>query len=195
MQPTWVQIIVFPVLYTIMHIITGSTTIFDRMDVARDRIKATFMDQQNTFDFIIGFVHIFSKLLFSFGFQYSDDLWFCVVGAGTSGCVVANRLSKMFKVLLLDAGGEQHPGTYMPATSIGMLHRPSIDFYYKTVPQNRSSFAYEDRVRNCFICSCIHVDCYCVKDFKYDSLIFYFRDVRYRPVEVSVVKYFMNIQF
>jgi len=68
------------------------------------------------------------------------------VGAGSAGCVVANRLSREFKVLLLEAGGEQQPTTFIPGIALAMLNRAHIDYSYKTVPQNHSSLALENRV-------------------------------------------------
>jgi choline dehydrogenase len=61
---------------------------------------------------------------------------YIIVGAGSAGCVLANRLSAdpTVKVLLLEAGGrDTSPLIHMPA-GIGRLG-PSVNWGYETVPQ------------------------------------------------------------
>ena len=62
---------------------------------------------------------------------------YIIVGAGSAGCVIANRLSvdPACKVLLLEAGGEDSASMiHIPATFIGLQDTP-IDWGYRTVPQ------------------------------------------------------------
>nr|XP_026497751.1 glucose dehydrogenase [FAD, quinone]-like [Vanessa tameamea] len=61
---------------------------------------------------------------------------FIVVGAGSAGCVVANRLSEIkgWKILLLEAGGEEPDVTSVPAFATA-LGRSNIDWKYTTQPE------------------------------------------------------------
>ncbi|ODM94363.1 Glucose dehydrogenase [FAD, quinone] [Orchesella cincta] len=63
------------------------------------------------------------------------------VGSGSSGAVVANRLSEDFRVLLLEAGGDPHPLTQIPALSFLLLNRDGMDWNYRTVSQRKACFA------------------------------------------------------
>ncbi len=64
---------------------------------------------------------------------------FIVVGGGSAGSVVANRLSKKYTVLVLDAGGEPNPLQYIPAFGLLFVNYPETDWMYKTVPQKYAS--------------------------------------------------------
>jgi len=68
----------------------------------------------------------------------SEDIYdFIVVGAGSAGCVLANRLSAdaSKKVLLLEAGGRDwNPWIHVPVGYFKTLHNPSTDWCYKTDP-------------------------------------------------------------
>ncbi|KAI9552866.1 hypothetical protein GHT06_020750 [Daphnia sinensis] len=70
---------------------------------------------------------------------------FIVIGAGSSGSVVANRLTEMsdWKVLLLEAGGDETIISDIPGV-VHHLQRTNIDWSYKTVPQTGSCLAFKD---------------------------------------------------
>ncbi|ODM90311.1 Glucose dehydrogenase [FAD, quinone] [Orchesella cincta] len=60
-------------------------------------------------------------------------------GAGSAGAVVANRLSKKYRVLLLEAGGEPNPLQYIPGFGVFFVNYPETDWMHKTVPQKYAS--------------------------------------------------------
>ena len=60
---------------------------------------------------------------------------YIIVGAGSAGCVLANRLSAndRNRVLLLEAGGRDwNPWIHVPVGYFKTLHNPSTDWRYKT---------------------------------------------------------------
>ncbi|MET0528735.1 MAG: GMC family oxidoreductase N-terminal domain-containing protein [Microvirga sp.] len=61
---------------------------------------------------------------------------YVIVGAGSAGCVLANRLSTNgAAVLLLEAGGsDNHPAIRIPALASTLQDTP-LDWAYRTVPQ------------------------------------------------------------
>ncbi len=60
-----------------------------------------------------------------------------IVGAGSAGCVLANRLSARpdLKVALLEAGGRDwYPWIHVPVGYFKTMHNPRTDWCYKTEP-------------------------------------------------------------
>ena len=67
-----------------------------------------------------------------------DTYDYIVVGAGSAGCVLANRLSEdaSKRVLLLEAGGrDRHPLIHIPAGFAKLMNMPSVNWLFETVPQ------------------------------------------------------------
>jgi len=63
---------------------------------------------------------------------------YIVIGAGSAGCVMANRLSEnpSNRVLLLEAGGpDNNPFIHMPAGLAQLANNTKINWTYKTEPQ------------------------------------------------------------
>ncbi len=62
---------------------------------------------------------------------------YIIIGAGSAGCVLANRLSADGdkRVLLLEAGGRDiNPWIHVPVGYFKTLHNPNTDWCYKTEP-------------------------------------------------------------
>ncbi|MYD75226.1 MAG: choline dehydrogenase [Gammaproteobacteria bacterium] len=65
------------------------------------------------------------------------DFDYIVVGAGSAGCVLANRLSEnpSHRVLVLEAGGKDwNPWIHVPVGYFKTMHNPSTDWCYVTEP-------------------------------------------------------------
>ena len=61
---------------------------------------------------------------------------YIVVGAGSAGAVVANRLSAdpRHKVLLLEAGPADHPWTRIPVGYSRLITNPAVNWLYSSEP-------------------------------------------------------------
>lgn len=68
---------------------------------------------------------------------------YIIVGSGSAGAVVANRLAALnnIRVLLIEAGGPQSVVTDMPGLT-PWLPRTEIDWNYRTVPQEHLGQAF-----------------------------------------------------
>ena len=65
------------------------------------------------------------------------DYDYIVVGGGSAGAVVANRLSAnpANKVLLLEAGPANHPWTRVPIGYAMLLNNPAANWLYTSEPE------------------------------------------------------------
>ncbi len=76
---------------------------------------------------------------------------YIIVGAGSAGCVLANRLSKdeAFTVLLIEAGGpDDKPEIHIPLAYFN-LQKSEVDWQYTTVPQDHACSLHEGH-RSCW---------------------------------------------
>ncbi|MFT5448614.1 MAG: choline dehydrogenase [Gammaproteobacteria bacterium] len=66
-----------------------------------------------------------------------DHYDYIIVGAGSAGCVLANRLSAHAndKVLLLEAGGETHPLSRVPISYGYFINKPGVNWRYFCEPE------------------------------------------------------------
>ena len=78
--------------------------------------------------------------------QLRKEYDFIVVGAGSAGSVVANRLTENpdWSVLLLEAGGQETEITDVPILSL-YLHKSKLDWKYRTQPQDSACQAMVDK--------------------------------------------------
>jgi len=66
-----------------------------------------------------------------------DKYDYIIIGSGSAGCVLANRLSEnpLNKVLLLEAGGPDKKKEISIPAAYGNLHRSEVDWGFSTEPQ------------------------------------------------------------
>ena len=66
---------------------------------------------------------------------------YIIVGAGSAGCAVANRLSKNpeNKILLIEAGNNSHPLSRLPASFALLIDNPSANWRYRSEPEENTS--------------------------------------------------------
>ena len=72
---------------------------------------------------------------------------YIIVGAGSAGCVLANRLSELQNstVLLIEAGGpDDKPEIHIPAACFA-LQKTEVDWKFWTTPQKDSSYFLESQ--------------------------------------------------
>jgi len=66
-----------------------------------------------------------------------EEFDYIIIGAGSAGCVLANRLSSIEsnKILLLEAGGKDtYPWIHIPVGYYKTMHNPKTDWCFKTEP-------------------------------------------------------------
>ena len=66
---------------------------------------------------------------------------YIVVGAGSAGAAVANRLSAdpRNKVLLLEAGRASHPWSFIPIGMARLITNPAANWLYSSEPEASTS--------------------------------------------------------
>jgi len=78
--------------------------------------------------------------------QLRKEYDFIVIGGGSAGSVLANRLTENpnWNVLLLEAGGHETEITDVPILSL-YLHKSKLDWKYRTQPQDTACQAMIDK--------------------------------------------------
>jgi choline dehydrogenase-like flavoprotein len=72
--------------------------------------------------------------------MYRHVVDFIIIGAGSAGAVLANRLSEngRYQVLLLEAGGEVHPLSRVPISFAKFINRPGVNWLYESEANERT---------------------------------------------------------
>lgn len=85
---------------------------------------------------------------------YKKSSWpteydYIIVGAGSAGCVLANRLSadNQTRVLLLEAGGPEEAAALVPYFTT-LLQYTRMDWNYRSLPQKNASYSLPGRVNS-----------------------------------------------
>ena len=90
---------------------------------------------------LLNLINVLIKLKFIFGEFMSDRFDYIVVGAGSAGCALANRLSsdKNKTVLLLEAGKSNHPFARIPVSFALLIDHPTANWRYRSHPDEKTS--------------------------------------------------------
>jgi choline dehydrogenase len=69
--------------------------------------------------------------------MYQHTVDFIIVGAGSAGAALANRLTESgrYQVLLLEAGGETHPLSRVPISFAKFITKPGVNWLYASEPE------------------------------------------------------------
>ncbi|WP_051682086.1 GMC family oxidoreductase [Thalassospira permensis] len=73
------------------------------------------------------------------GVRSLDSFDYIIIGAGSAGCTLANRLSEMgdASILLLEAGGKDtNPWIHIPVGYLYCIGNPNVDWCFKTEAEN-----------------------------------------------------------
>ncbi|XP_035706083.1 choline dehydrogenase, mitochondrial-like [Folsomia candida] len=103
-----------PLAFTLVGMLGPMLELFMSMDRNYDRMMMRVEDGRDLFDFII-------------------------VGGGSTGCVLASKLSEKYSVLLLEYGGAPTILQHIPIYTFYLYNEPSIDWAHYTVPQKHAS--------------------------------------------------------
>jgi len=91
--------------------------------------------------------HFFARPSLSLGKgEFSSEYDYIIVGSGSSGSVLANRLSEdqHNSVLLIEAGGSENFISDIPI-AYQLLQKSKLDWSYKTVPQRHACFGLDSQ--------------------------------------------------